>query len=379
MGAVQPLEGQEDPFLVLGGDADAVVLDDHPDALPPPLRADADPRLDARGRELQRVRQQIRQDLVEERAVGEDRGEGRGDVERGPPLPDLQVQAVARLPDGRLEVHRAQVQPDVAQPAVGQEVVDEGVHGPGALEDPLRGLRAFGIEGLLGEEELGEAVDRAQRRPQIVGHRGGEAFELLDADFQLLGPGAHLLAQRLVGLPQAFLGEPALREIADDLGVAHERPVRVAERGGDAAGPEAGAVLALEPVVVAGAAAERGGAELEVRQTPFAVFGDEDPGQVLPEDLVGAVAQEARRAFVPAGDAAVDVDEQDGEVLDALHEEAPGFLGPPGVLQEAADRAELEARGVARGPRRAAFRAGRLRRYALGGHPIAEDPRAWNL
>src|SRR4026208_2380943 len=50
LGAIQPLEDAEDPFVVLRGNADAVVLDQDPDAVFAGLAADPDHRLHAGAR-----------------------------------------------------------------------------------------------------------------------------------------------------------------------------------------------------------------------------------------------------------------------------------------------------------------------------------------
>nr|GEU28338.1 hypothetical protein [Tanacetum cinerariifolium] len=235
---------------------------------------------------------------------------------------------------------QAHLEPDRAADGAPQhrlEAVD------GAVDvDPLRldGLLARKRQQLLGEAgaALGGAlhavdgpvlhlavVDHAQQVEAIGDHveqvveiMGDAARELADR-FELLR-----LEQRFLGLRQRVLGQPALGDVARDLGKADQGAVRVVHRVDHHAGPEAGAVLAHAPAFVLEAALRRLRQHLR-RAAGCAVFGRIKAGKMLADDFRLRIPLEALRARVPAADDAVGRQHVDGVVAHARDEQLELF------------------------------------------------------
>ena len=119
----------------------------------------------------------------------------------------------------------------------------------------------------------------------------------------------------------------ALGDVARDLGEAAEAVLLVEDRGDDAAGEEAAAVLAQVPPLVGRGAARRGGGDFPLGGTGVAVLRREEDGDLLAQDLGLGVAEEVLGAGVPTDDPPVGVDGENGEVLEALDHPPQVLLG----------------------------------------------------
>ncbi len=116
---------------------------------------------------------------------------------------------------------------------------------------------------------------------------------------------------------------PPVAEIAGHLGKGHQLPIAVAHPADDHVGPEACAVLAHAPALVFEAALAGGGFQLHLALAR--VLRRIEVGEVLPDDLVGAVPLDALRAHVPGAHPTVRIEHENGIVLDALDQQAEAF------------------------------------------------------
>lgn len=107
--------------------------------------------------------------------------------------------------------------------------------------------------------------------------------------------------------------------------------------------PPRSAVLAEEPVIVRRAALRSRNLKLQGRKAPGQILRDEQARQRLADDLLCVIPQEARRALVPACDATLGVHEEDGEILDALHEQPPSLLGLASAFEGATQACRSDA------------------------------------
>ena len=198
----------EDQLLVVGRDPEPVVghcnLDD----------AVAHPRLDvdaaARRRELDGVRQQVEDDLPQPPLVGPNRYLVRVEPQSRAPLPpgsralhacQCALQGRAQREGGEVQLHLSRL--DLRQV---EDVVDQEQQVAAGLEDVLdvTELALVQLAEQLLLQELGEADDGVQRRPQLVRHVG-EELRLVPAD------GLELLVQppKLVVHPVQVHGQRA--------------------------------------------------------------------------------------------------------------------------------------------------------------------------
>src|SRR5207248_1600750 len=99
------------------------------------------------------------------------------------------------------------------------------------------------------------------------------------------------------------------------------------DRADDHVGPEAAAVLAEAPAFVLEAAVAGRGDELELALARVYVVVGVEHREVLPDDLVGAVAVDGGGAGAPGGDVAARVEHEDRVVADALDEAPVALLG----------------------------------------------------
>ncbi len=247
-------------------DADPAVLHPQPHAVRVRLGADAKLGMLPRGGELQRVADQIGQDLLEPHRIGAHRRQGLHHPHHRPRLFDRRPVVGQHPGHHRLERGVDELYLRAGDSTVGQQIVDQAVHAPGGRKDEAqagvaRG-RQHGVRVL--QHRLHEAVDVMERRAQIVRRRVGEGLQLAVHLLQPRRAQAHLVFQ-VVGVPPqrgAGLGEfrvgPAL---GVDVGGAahplhHPSPL-VAPRHGEAEEPVVVAARVAQamfhPVGVAGA------------------------------------------------------------------------------------------------------------------------------
>ena len=172
--AVGLAESFEDELVLMRGDADPGVADDEADAAWTPRRADLDLALLG---ELERVRDEVLQDLLDPLRIGRDLLRSVG-VDRGHEgevlvLRDRLEEAAHRLDDAgdrhvlRVHVHLARL--DLAEI---EDVVDEREEIVSGRVDRLReaDLLLGQVAGFVVGEELREDERAVQRRAQLVRH-----------------------------------------------------------------------------------------------------------------------------------------------------------------------------------------------------------------
>jgi hypothetical protein len=175
---VQPLEDHEDAISVLRVDPDPAVAErEQPERLVPADR-DHDPRR-LSAAELQRVAEQVLEHRDEQRQLGQDQRQVAG-LDGGAGVLDLLGQVGPRLGQGRVAGHQGRLAVGAADPAVGEQVVDQRLHALGAVHGELDVLVGPGVElaGVTPLEQLGEARHLAQRLLQVVRSDVGELLEL---------------------------------------------------------------------------------------------------------------------------------------------------------------------------------------------------------
>src|SRR5262249_28306078 len=118
-----------------------------------------------------------------------------------------------------------------------------------------------------------------------------------------------------------LLGLLALGQVPGDFREAAQLALLVAQGGEDDAGPEEGAVLAYPPALVL--EAPLGPSDRQLVGRPAAVDGllRVEAGEVLPEDLLGPVPLDPLRAGVPADDVALRIQQKDGVIGGAVHQQ----------------------------------------------------------
>ncbi len=168
--------------------------------------------------ELPRVAQQVLEGDLHKRPVSTSRQAGR-DLEV-----DFPVRPVALKLLGDLRAQLAEVQTLVLHLGAGQageleQIVDEATHalgaGPNAVDVVF--ARIVQLVAIVLEESLGEPVDPAQRRSQIVRDRVGECLELLVGCGELDRSVVHQLIEVLLLFPEFPLDVSALDDLANQL------------------------------------------------------------------------------------------------------------------------------------------------------------------
>lgn len=304
----------------IGGDAGAVVLHAEEDVGRPVIEEDVD--LAADGRELDRVGQEVPDDLLQPGAVAHDFGAVGG--EAGDDANAFGVgggaDRIDRGGDDHSEVDALDEKANLAggDPAHVEQVLDElGLDAGVALDD----FEAFGeLGGRVGAflQDLGPAEDRVEGSAELVGE-GGEEIVLQAAGAFGLGAGGAFAFE------EAFAfggGGVALGDVAHDFREADAAAEGVGDDGHESGDVEAGAVLAHVPAVVGGAAGGFGGGDFLFGFAAGLVFGGEQDAGGAAENIVAGVAEEAFGAGVPVGDEAVVVEEEDGVIGQAIDDES---------------------------------------------------------
>ena len=299
-----------------------------------PARCSTTSTRSAPGGELDRVAEQVPDDLL--KAVAVAGHERRVRIEAGVEADVLGLRAgLGGLDDASHDLdqrHLLRVEPDLAghDPVEVEQVFDQPHlrarvavdHFDGALQ--LGRLQDIGLE----LQDLGPAQDRAERRPQLVRQRGEKL--VLDARRPLrLHAGAALGLEDLLALLAGDLERlDALLpgQVAGELGEPEQPPLRVAQGGDGDGGPEAGAVLADAPAFVEESADLGGDLKLVVRPAALARVGGIEGREVAADDLVRGIALDPLRSGVPRGDDAVGVEHEDRVVGDAFDEQAEALL-----------------------------------------------------
>ena len=119
--------------------------------------------------------------------------------------------------------------------------------------DPVEVVAALVVQAVraVAEQGLAEAVDGPQRRAQVVGDGVGERLQLLHRLRQLRGALADALLELGVQRADLLVRGAALRHVVGDGGEPAQRAAAVAQRGQGDVGPEARAVLADPPSLLA--------------------------------------------------------------------------------------------------------------------------------
>ena len=147
----------------------------------------------------------------------------------------------------------------------------------------------------------------AERRHPLVVHR-----------VEALHHGVEQQAGVGLAALQALRRQLLLGAVAEHLHEAHRLAGIVAEHRHLAAGPEAGAVLALVPALVVAHPGLQRQRHLHLRATGGDILGREDAVDGLAQHLRLGPAEHAARALIPGGDAGVPVGCDDGEVGGAV-------------------------------------------------------------
>ena len=174
-----------------------------------------------------------------------------------------------------------------------------------------------------------EVVDFHHAPPAFT-HEGEPAVEIEHLD-AVLG-GDQYAAQELRLGATLFVGATLFGAVAKYLDEALCCAGRVAERHHLAAGPEARAVLAHVPALVAGAALLQGGSHLGLRYAVLAVRKGEEHARGLAEHFRFGPAESALGAAVPLGYPPVQAERDDGVVNRAVQDHALAAVGRPRSL-----------------------------------------------
>src|SRR5207302_1775848 len=129
-------------------------------------------------------------------------------------------------------------------------------------------------------------------------------------------------------LVQGILQPLPFGAVPQHLGQAPQSALLVPQGRGHAVAPKACAALTHQPAVVIRPTRLGCRLQLFLRLSLVNVFGGEKAGEMLADDLSLRVAEDALGPGVPSGDPPVGVEEEDGVVGHALHQQAVLFFGP---------------------------------------------------
>src|SRR5581483_4280008 len=163
-----PEELREDARLVLLGDAQPLVLDEHSDDLAVELPGDGD--LPAFRRVLDRVRDQVDHDLGDPLAVAEHLQPVLGDVDDDLVVAGLVGEQVRFSAQERAEIvdRRGQLETTLVRLFRGQELLDQAGQPAALVVDDLDvAPQRVGLR-IPAEDQAGVPEDAGQRRPQLV-------------------------------------------------------------------------------------------------------------------------------------------------------------------------------------------------------------------
>jgi hypothetical protein len=200
---VQPLEHAEQLVRVPHVETDAVVAHEHHGfAGLAPVRPDFDPRHRPPARVFQRVRDQIDEDLAQQRRIAVDLREQLhrpGDRSAG-----LRADVLLRLPQHLVEADALPRDRFAAHPRECEQVVDESSHADGRVADRPEAptLLVVQLVERRALDQRDEAGNVPERCPQIVRDRVAEGFQLLIHVGQL----ALALAELGLAGPQQAVG-----------------------------------------------------------------------------------------------------------------------------------------------------------------------------
>ena len=230
--------------------------------------------------ELPCIAQQVVEQHVHQHRVGDHRHVARDlDRDRAPGRLGLQV-ADHRFGDAR-QIDRLPAQGLPGDAGEVDQCVDQDGHALGTGADAHELVAVALVQarpGLFGEDAR-EAVDRAQRRAQVVRHRVGEGLQLAHRGLELGGARAHPRLELLVEVAQAEFGDLARGDVVDGAGDPALLAAAVAQRAAgdphpaDLAGERAQAQLVAPLLAIPG----QQGADRVARAQ--AVVGMEEVGQ----------------------------------------------------------------------------------------------------
>jgi hypothetical protein len=184
-----------------------------------------------------------------------------------------------------------------------EQIVDEADHDADLPIDDVAGLLDDRVVRLHLPEDVESVEDGRQRAAQLMRKQG---HELLLAPVGLdepLGP-FPLVLQRL-----------AFGEIVHHPDEGTRLLVFVEEGRDDGLAPEPGAVPPNLPATAVGPAFHGSSVDFAFRATRQYVFGREESREVLADDFVGLVAEDAFRAGIPAQNLPPRADQEDGVFL----------------------------------------------------------------
>ena len=131
------------------------------------------------------------------------------------------------------QIDRFQFQVSPAQPAVGEQVLDQGVHPTGSGHDSVAVVLASVIEPgrVILQQRVGKSLQRAQRRAKIVGDGIGKGLQLLVDRLQLRRALNHPLFEVRVQFLDFLFRAFALGDVAEETSVHRGFLPRVASDG----------------------------------------------------------------------------------------------------------------------------------------------------
>lgn len=231
---VQALEEAEDFFLVLGGDADAVVGDFKGGGSVLLVGSDRDAGGDALGNELDAVGNQVAEGLLEDNGVAADSDGAALVDDLAVAGPDFGLHLDEELADDGFDGDGFDFDGLVSELAELEKVIDEAGHARAAEAHAVEAIAGLVVEliAILGVQEARVTGDAAQGGLQVMGHAVGEGFQVADFFVEFCLAGA-----KLGGHGVEVFGEEAKFALRLD-GRAVVEVAFADAAGGDAEGPE---------------------------------------------------------------------------------------------------------------------------------------------
>ncbi|HEU4579628.1 MAG TPA: hypothetical protein VFS67_15325 [Polyangiaceae bacterium] len=226
-------------------------------------------------------------------------------------------QLVDRRAQDRAQIARLRLHLDAAREATARQIenlLDHARHPARARVDAVQNTQARRIRGAL-PQDAEPHVHGSERIAQVMAQNGQETLlELLNASL-LLQRGV-LRGERA----QPLLCVPALGQVARHLREADQRTFGMTERRDHDVRPEPRAILPDAPALALEASLALGHLQLRVADRFPVDLRRIEHREVLADDLLREIPLDALGPRVPGGDAAVEVEDEDRVVPDALDE-----------------------------------------------------------
>lgn len=283
------------------------------------LQAHIDPPM--RGREFDRVGQQVPDDLLESGAIAHHLESPRSDVGEDADFFEGGggMNGVDGSGDDGGEIDALDGEADFAggDAAHVEEILDELGLNAGVAFDDVEAVGEFlgGVGAFL--EDLSPTEDRIERSAKLVRERG-EKFVLEAAGALGLGARGAFAFEQALALGG---GGVAIGDVAHDFGEAEASAAGIDNDDHEAGDEETGAVFFDVPAIVGGTTGRFRGGEFFFRFAASLVFGREENSSGATEDLAGGIAEQAFGAGVPMRDQALVVEEDDRVFRQALDDE----------------------------------------------------------